>query len=59
MCTHQGFPLVQLPGANVFYTDEDVSTADGVITCRRSTTLEALLQITKAGRYLKRLADLP
>lgn len=53
---------MQLPGANVFYTDRDVSTppdADGnqLISCKQDATAKGLWQITKAGRYLARLAS--
>jgi hypothetical protein len=59
---HEGFPLVTVPGANVFYTNEDVSTPareDGsrLISCKQDTTARGLWQITKAGRYLARLAQ--
>lgn len=50
-----------LPGANVFFTDQDVSTparADGsrLITCKKETSEKALWQLEKAGRILLRVA---
>lgn len=50
------------PGANVFYTDQDVSTppdanGDQLIRCSRVTAPGALWDITKAARYLARLAE--
>jgi len=50
---HEGFPLVTLPGANVFYTNEDLSTPDGAIRCRQINTELELRQLYKAARYLR------
>lgn len=47
-----------LPGANVFFTDEDLSTPDGLISCKRVDEGRALYDIVKAARYLVRLAEL-
>lgn len=58
MCTHQGFPLVTLPGANVFFSDEDLTSSDGVISCKQTTATKAVYDVVKAGRYLARLAEL-
>jgi hypothetical protein len=58
VCTHQGFPLVALPGGNVFFTNEDLTNADGSITCKRIDAKKALYDVVKAARYLVRLADL-
>lgn len=58
MCTHQGFPLVALPGGNVFFSDEDLTTADGAISCKRVPWEAAAYDIVKAARYLIRLAEL-
>jgi hypothetical protein len=58
VCTHQGFPLVALPGGNVFFSDEDLSTADGAITCKQVSWEHAAWDIVKAGRILVRLAGL-
>jgi hypothetical protein len=59
---HEGFPLVTVPGANVFYSDRDESTppdenGDQFIRCSRVTAPSALWDITKAARYLGRLAE--
>jgi hypothetical protein len=56
VCTHQGFPLVALPGGNVFFTDRDLSTADGAISCKRVAWEAVVWDVTKAARYLARLA---
>lgn len=47
-----------LPGANVFFTDEDLSTPDGQISCKQVDPDKAAYEIFKAARYLLRLVDL-
>jgi len=54
---HQGFPLVALPGGNVFFSDEDLTTADGAISCKRVSWQLAGRDIVRAGRYLARLIE--
>jgi hypothetical protein len=53
---HQGFPLVTLPGGNVFFTNEDLSTPDGVITCKQISPGRSLYDAVKAAKYLARIA---
>jgi hypothetical protein len=55
---HQGFPLVALPGGNVFFSNEDLTTSDGAISCKQVSWEHAVYDIVKAGRYLIRLAEL-
>ena len=59
MCTHEGFPLVALPGGNVFFTDRDLTSAREGISCKRVSSTRALTTIVKAARYLARLVELP
>lgn len=54
---HEGYPLVTLPGANVFYTDEDLTTPDGVIRCKQISTAQLIYDATKVGRWLDKLAE--
>ena len=58
MCTHEGFPLVALPGGNVFFTDRDLTDAARGISCKRVTAGKAAYDIVKAARYLIRLVEL-
>jgi hypothetical protein len=58
VCTHQGFPLVVLPGANIFFTDRDETSPDGVITCKPIDPARAGYDIVKVSRLLLRLAEL-
>jgi hypothetical protein len=58
VCTYEGFPLVALPGANVFFTDQDVSSVERGISCKRIDATRALYDVVKAARYLVRLVDL-
>lgn len=55
MCTVQGFPLVALPGGNVFFSDHDASSGDGFITCKQISAPRAAYSIVKALKYLVRL----
>jgi hypothetical protein len=58
VCTHQGFPLVALPGGNVFFSNEDLTTPDGAISCKRVDPKRAVYDVVKAARYLERLVEL-
>lgn len=58
MCTHEGFPLVALPGGNVFFTDRDLTSSSSGISCKRIDAAKAVYDIVKAARYLVRLAEL-
>lgn len=58
MCTHEGFPLVTLPGANVFFTDRDLTNVSEGISCKQVSASRALYDLAKAGRYLLRLISL-
>jgi catabolite regulation protein CreA len=42
----------------VFFTNEDLTTADGSISCKQVSPVQAAYDIVKAGRYLARLAEL-
>jgi hypothetical protein len=59
----EGFPLVGLPGANVYFTDHDASTPirpDGGrdVSCKQVSIEHALYDLAKAARYLARVAEL-
>ena len=58
MCEHFGYPLIPLPGANIFLTAQDESTPDGAIRCKRITEIEALRLAGDGARLLSRLAEL-
>jgi hypothetical protein len=54
---------VTVPGANVFYTDTDLSTppdseGNRLISCRQVADLRSLYDIAKIARYLARLGEL-
>jgi hypothetical protein len=49
----QGFPLVP------FFVDEDLTRADGVVSCREITTEEVLRLAWKELRILKYLRYMP
>jgi hypothetical protein len=65
VCVSDGYPLVEVPGANVFYTDHDLSTPqrpDGsrAISCKQVSVEQALRDLYKAGTLLdKVVASLP
>jgi len=52
VCTVQGYPLVGLPGANVFFSNEDATTGDGLITCKPITSSEILRDLYRASKLL-------
>jgi len=63
VCVTDGFPLVGVPGGNVFFTNSDLSTPprpDGsqAISCRQIPIETALYDVVKVGRWLARLAEL-
>lgn len=58
VCTHSGFPLVALPGGNVYFTNEDQTSVARGISCKQIAVEKALYDVVKAARYLVRLVDL-
>jgi hypothetical protein len=55
--------LVGLPGANVYFTDNDETTPvrpDGTraVTCKQISAGKALYDLAKAARYLSRVVEL-
>jgi hypothetical protein len=41
----------------VFFTDEDLTTPDGVISCKRISPERIIYDVAKVGRWLEALAE--
>ncbi len=63
VCVNDGFPLVGVPGAQVYFTDHDETTPlrpDGsrAISCKPIDELGVVRKVVSAARTLGRLGEL-